>query len=73
MRPLRAPDGRLVAVRHNNKEINVTVIVWFTPGVRAIKPDLLGLKFRHEPPRGCCKQVLVERFHRARLSLLPRL
>ena len=63
MRPLGAPDGRLVAVRHDNKEVNVTVIVWLAPGMRAIKPDLFGLEFRYEPSCGYFKQVLVERFH----------
>ena len=63
MRSLRAPDGRFVAVRHDNEEINITVIVRFTPGVGAIKPDLFGLKFRHQPLRGSLKQMLVERFH----------
>lgn len=61
---LRAVDRGLIAVRHNDEQVNVAVIVRIAPGVRTIQPDLLGLKFRHQPLRGCLKQGVVERFHK---------
>lgn len=60
---LRTADGRLVAVRHDDEKVNVAVVMWIAPSVRAVKPDLFGLKFLHESLGGCFNQVLVQRFH----------
>ena len=63
MRALRAVDGRLVAVRHDNKKVNIAVVMRMAPCVRAEQPDLIRLKFRHQPLRRRLKQTVVERFH----------
>ena len=63
MRALGTADGRFVAVRHDDKEVNVTVVVRVAPGMRAIQPDLLGLKLRHEPLSGRLKQSISKHFH----------
>jgi hypothetical protein len=63
MRALGTEDRRFVAMRHDDKEVNVTVVVRVAPGVRAIQPDLLGLKLRHEPLCGRLKQSVGEHFH----------
>lgn len=63
MRALRAPDGCFVAVRHDDEQVNIAVIVWIAPGVRTVKPDLLRLEFGDESSRGCFEQSLVKRFH----------
>ena len=63
MRALGTADGRFVAVRHDDKEVNVTVVVRVAPRMRAIQPDLLGLKLRHEPLSGRLKQSISKHFH----------
>ena len=60
---MRPADRRFVAVRHYHEQVNIAVVVRTAPSVRAVKPDLLGLEFRDQPPRGRLKQVFVERFH----------
>ena len=63
MRALGTADGRFVAVRHDDKEVNATVVVRVAPGMRAIQPELLGLKLRHEPLSGRLKQSISKHFH----------
>jgi len=59
VRALGTADRRFVATRDHDQEIDVTVLVRVTPGVRAIQPDLLGLKFRHQPLCGRLKQSVA--------------
>ena len=63
MRALRAVNGGFVAVRHDNQKINIAVVMRIAPRVRAEQPDLIRLKFRHQPLRRRLKQTVVERFH----------
>ena len=63
MRPLRAADGRFVAVGNDYQQVNVAVVIRIAPSVRTEQPDLFGLKFRHKPLRCRLKQTVVERFH----------
>lgn len=63
MRSLRAADGRFVAVGNDDEKVNVAVLMGIAPSVRAVKPDLFGLKFRHQPLRCGFKQILVQRFY----------
>lgn len=60
VRPLCAPDRGFLAAPHHHHQVDVTVFVGRAPGVRAKKPDLLGLKLRHEPLLDGLQQVLVE-------------
>jgi hypothetical protein len=63
MRPLRVVARRFVAVGHDDKKVNIAVVMRAAPCVRAEQPDLIRLKFRHEPLRDCLKETGVERFH----------
>ena len=63
MCPLQTADGCFVAVWNDDEKINVAVIVRSSPGVRTVKPDLLGLKFSHQPLRGGLEQLFRKRFH----------
>ena len=49
MRPLRPADRGFVAVAHDHEKIDIAIVVRVTPGVRTVKPDLLGLKLRDQP------------------------
>jgi hypothetical protein len=60
---LHSFDRSFIALRHDHHQVHVAVIGRRAPGVRAEKPDLFGLKFRHEPLCGRLKQSVVERFH----------
>jgi hypothetical protein len=70
MRPLRAANGSFIAMRNDNEQINVTVLVRMAPGMGAIKPHLVGLKLRHQPLRDRPQKIVIERFHG--FSLAPR-
>ena len=63
MRPLRAADGRFIALAYDDHEVHVAVFGGRAPGVRTEQPDLLWLKFCDEPLRGRRQQIVVERFH----------
>ena len=68
MRPLGGVDGGFVAVRHDDQQVNVAVVMRSAPRVRAEKPDLVGFKFRDESLRRRRKQTVAERFHGAFLA-----
>ena len=68
MRPLRAADGRLVAVRDDDEKIHIAVFVRIAPRVRAEQPDLFRLEFSHESLGRRPKQMIVERFHKFYLA-----
>lgn len=61
-------DAAFVATRHDDHQIHIAVFARRAPGVRAEHPDLFGLKFRHEPLRGCLKQIVVKGFHDANIT-----
>lgn len=63
MGALGAANRCFVAVRHDDKEINIAIVMRIAPCVRPEQPDLIRLKFRHEPLRCRLKQGVVERFH----------
>jgi hypothetical protein len=41
VRALRTANGSFAAFGKDNQNINAAVFVWRSPGIRAIKPDLL--------------------------------
>jgi len=57
---LHAANGAFIAERHNDHQVHIAVLARRAPGVRAEKPDLLGLKFRF--------QSLDRLFQKARLN-----
>ena len=60
---LVASNRALVALWQNHHQVHIAVLGGRAPGVRAEQPDLLRLKFRHQPLCGCLEQIGVERFH----------
>src|SRR5438477_2165872 len=60
-------------MRHDDEEVNVTIVVRIAPSVGTKKPDLFGLKLRYQPLGEPLKQILVEYFHRLNSNTEPRL
>ena len=59
---LVSANGALVAVGHDDHEVNVAVAIGRAPGVRTKQPDLFRLKFRDQPLGGRLNEIFGERF-----------
>ena len=67
MSALCASHRWFVTVTDNNKEIDVTSRVRFSPGIRAKQPYFLGMKFCLKTPRDLREQVLTDDLHERRV------